>query len=94
MKGFDRDALALRSVKIMIGITFGGLIVHYTGPHHGGCFIATYSSISPHILGTSNDAMILANYPPAFEPWEWGLGDGESSMPLSLVVHATCRRCI
>ena len=32
--------------------------------------------------------MILANYPPAFEPWEWGLGDGESSMPLSLVVQA------
>ena len=47
-------------VKIMIGITFQGTIVHYTGPH----------------IGTMHDEKILEAYPPAFEPWEWGLGDG------------------
>ena len=47
-------------VKLMIGITFFGTIVHYTGPH----------------MGTMNDEIILAKYPPAFLPFEWGMGDG------------------
>ena len=47
-------------VKIMVGITFMGTIVHYTAPH----------------IGTMNDEKILELYPPDFEEWEWGLGDG------------------
>jgi hypothetical protein len=47
-------------LKIMIGITFMGTIVHYTGPH----------------IGTMHDATILKKYPPNFEEWEWGMGDG------------------
>ena len=47
-------------VKIILGVTFMGTIVHYTGPH----------------IGTMNDNVILQRYPPAMEPWEWALGDG------------------
>lgn len=46
--------------KFMIGITFTGVIVHFTGLH----------------LGTLNDNVILDEYPPDFRDWEWGLGDG------------------
>lgn len=59
-------------VKIMIGITFMGTIVHYTGPH----------------AGTLHDEKILQQHPPDFEPWEWGLGDGAFlSNPHILVKH-------
>jgi hypothetical protein len=44
----------------MLGVTFMGTIVHYTGLH----------------LGTHPDNIILDMYPPALLPWEWGLGDG------------------
>lgn len=44
----------------MIGITFTGVIVHYSGLH----------------IGTMHDAPILRENPPQFEPWEWGIGDG------------------
>ena len=37
-----------------------GLIVHYSGLH----------------VGTMNDQLIIDQYPPALEPWEWGIGDG------------------
>ena len=46
--------------KIMIGITFEGIIVHYTGMH----------------VGTYNDQLIINEHPPNFLPWEWGIGDG------------------
>ena len=48
--------------KIMLGITFEGIIVHYTGLH----------------VGTMNDQKIIADprYAPALLPWEWGIGDG------------------
>ena len=46
--------------KLMIGITFMGQIVHYTGLH----------------IGTMPDNIILDKYPPKFEDWEWGIGDG------------------
>ena len=46
--------------KIMIGITFEGIIVHYTGLH----------------VGAMNDQLIYDQNPPALLPWEWGMGDG------------------
>lgn len=52
--------MTLACFKIMIGITFEGIIVHYTGLH----------------VGTMNDQKIITNHPPAFLPWEWGIGDG------------------
>jgi hypothetical protein len=47
-------------LKIMIGITFMGVIVFYTAPH----------------IGTLNNNVLLQMYPPAMLPWEWGMGDG------------------
>ena len=44
----------------MLGVTFEGVIVHYTGLH----------------IGTKNDQLIINEHPPAFLPWEWGIGDG------------------
>jgi hypothetical protein len=46
--------------KPMLGITFMGLIVHYTGPH----------------IGTDSEARIIVEYPPHMKRWEWGFGDG------------------
>ena len=46
--------------KLMFGITFMGIIIHYSGPH----------------IGTMNDAKMVQLYPPNFKWWEWGIGDG------------------
>ena len=59
--------------KIMLGITFTGVIVWYTGMH----------------VGTMNDQLIYDQYPPPLLPWEWGIGDGAFKRSWHILVKFT-----